>query len=76
MEKRFENGEIRTYANFMSLLRTHAVHKARLKVLKEQNLFERALAFCLIQADKNLVHKKLDDILNNFLKETTVTVFF
>ena len=63
MEDRFANGGIRNVHEFLRLLDQHRNHRARIKVLKEMPLFERAMNFRLIEAEANLKARDLKDVL-------------
>ena len=54
MEDRFTNGGVRCLHDYLCLLKKHKNDKARIKVLREQQLFERAMNFCLVEAEANL----------------------
>ena len=67
MEEKFQNGEVRSLHEFIRLLKTNNNDKARLKVLREHALFERAINFCLTEAEANLKSRNLIDILKDFV---------
>ena len=69
MEKRFETGEIRKLADYIGLLKERECHLARVKVLEKYILFERSMNFCLVESEKNLMHRDIIDILREFLKD-------
>jgi len=56
MENRFKNGEIRKLSDYVKLLKDHECNEARMKTLEKYPLFERAMNFCMVDAEKNLVH--------------------
>ena len=55
----------------MDLLKENACDDARFKVLEKYILFERAMNFCLVKAEKSLIHQDLKNILADFVKEDT-----
>ena len=69
MEDRFANGGIRNVHEFLRLLDQHKNDKARIKVLKEQPLFERAMNFRLLEAEANLKERDLKDVLTDYVRE-------
>lgn len=69
MEKRFETGEIRKLPDYVGLLKERECHQARVKVLEKYVLFERSMNFCLVEAEKNLLHRDILEILGDFVKE-------
>ena len=72
MEEKFVNGEIRSLHDFIRHLKTNNNDKARLKILREHTLFERAINFCLTEAEANLKSRNLIDILKDFVKENPI----
>jgi hypothetical protein len=69
LEDRFAGGGVRSLHDYLCLLKKHKNDKARIKVLREQQLFERAMNFCLVEAEANLKHRSLQDILRDYVKE-------
>ena len=67
MEEKFTNGEIRSLHEYIRLLKTNGNDKARWKILREHALFERAMNFCLTEAEANLKSRNLIDILKDFV---------
>ena len=63
MEKRFESGDIRKLADYIGLLKLHACNEARVKLLEKYSLFERAMNYCLVEAERNLAHRNMREIL-------------
>ena len=50
-------------------MKEHKNDKARIKVLREYVLFERAINFCLAEAEANLKARDLKDILKDYINE-------
>ena len=63
MEKKFESGDIRKLADYIGLLKLHACNDARVKLLEKYSLFERAMNYCLVDAERNLAHRDMKEIL-------------
>ena len=53
----------------MDLLKDQECNDSRFKVLEKYILFERAMNYCLVKAEKNLVHRDLREILKEFVRE-------
>jgi len=74
MEKRFENGEIRSIGKYIGLLKLHKCINSRYKVLKEHYMFEKCIHYCLIEAEANLKTMSLDELLENYIEEISDNV--
>ena len=53
----------------MDLLKDQECNDSRFKVLEKYILFERAMNYCLVKAEKNLLHRDLREILKEFVRE-------
>ena len=69
MEKWFFECEIRDVGDFVHLLKTHKNDSARMRVLRDHHLFERAMGYCLIENEKNLKSRDLKELLREFIND-------
>ena len=64
MEDRFENNEILTLGDYQHLLGIHNNRVAKVKVFNHHKVFDIAMTYKLIDAQKNLTHLDLKWLLN------------
>ena len=50
-------------------MKGHECNEARMKILERYTLFERAINFCYVEAEKNLIHRTHREVLANFITD-------
>ena len=71
MESKFQENEIRSLFDYRNLMKKYSNNVSRIKVLNNNKLFELALNDCVLEAEENLNHRPLKEVLLEYLKEDT-----